>query len=477
MKRPLLRSLFVFALLGLAGGGYFGWQRYAAIRAWESHRPATPAPVGNLAPGLDERLTRCAQKIQSWPPDRAALAEFAEVCHANGFLEPASAAYEALRQFEPREPRWPHRLAAILAGYGQLDEAIPLLRRTTELAPDYTPAWLKLGEAYLKSNAVDSAKAAYEAVLGREPENRYAHIGLARCDLLTDRLSAARGHLQRAVAGVTDFAGAQSLLAVVFDRLGNAGAAEIARSRVQRSGHYTEPIDPWMEELLFQCHDPYKLLIGASMASVEERPDRARALLERGLGLAPDDPRLRRRLGKDLAIAGDYVGSRRELERAVALDPTNDAIRLDLLAILRRTQDEAAFEQQVEAGLTVTPESAGLNFEAGRIAARAGRLTEAARHLEISWHMGPDQSPAAIELAEVYFRTGREPEGITLLEDVLTRFPDEYGALITLIRQGTATGDRRTAGWLRRAITGGAPETLLADLQHGYEQRFGPLTP
>lgn len=477
MKRLLLRLSFILAALGLAVAGYFGWQRISDQRAWEQLRPPLPAPAGESAPGLDARLAAIAPRIDDWPPERAALAEFTEVCHANGHLDSAAAGYEALMQLDPGEPRWPHRLAVIVAGYGQLDEAVPLFRRTTELAPDYIVAWLKLGDAYLKSNSIADAEATYDEVLRREPDNRYALIGLARCDLLTDRLSAARAHLQRAVAGVTDFAGAQSLLATVFDRLGNAAAAAAARARVERSGHYTEPVDPWMEELLFQCHDPYVLLTAASAASVEERPERARTLLERGLSLAPDDARLRRQLGKELAIAGDYAGSRRELERAVELDPTNDGIRFDLLAILRRTQDEAAFRRHVQQGLAATPQSAGFHFEAGRLAALDGRLPEATRHLEFSWRTGPDQPAAAIELAEVYFRTGRDEEAVVLLEQVLVRFPMEYGALVALIRRGTETGDTRTAGWLQRAAEGGAPPALLTELRQGFERKFGRTVP
>lgn len=458
-------------------GAYVGWRHWSEGRAWEQQHPPLPPPSGEAAPGLDRRLAACHAQLESWPPELAALGEFAELCHANGHLESAVAAYQALLRLQPDEPRWPHRLAVILAGYGQLDDAIPFFARTTALAPDYLVAWLKLGDAHLKSNALPPAQAAYQEVLNRDPDNRYALIGLARCDLQADRLTAARVHLQRAVAGLTDFAGAQSLLAVVYDRLGNAAAAAAARSRVQRSGHYTEPTDPWMEELAFKCHDPYVLLTAASGASVEERPERARALLERGLSLAPNDARLRRRLGKDLAVAGDFAGSRRELERAVELDPANDAIRLDLLAILRRLQDDAAFNQQVETGLLASPSSAGLHFEAGRLASRAGRLDEAIEHLEYSWRVGPDQSAAALELAEAYFARGQDAQGIALLEEVLVRFPKEYGALITLIRRGTASDDPRTPAWLQRAAEGGAPATLINELRRGYEQRLSARAP
>ncbi|ACB73809.1 tetratricopeptide repeat protein [Opitutus terrae] len=478
MKRLLPRLLLVLAVLCAGVAGTFGWQRYSAARRWAKLRPPAPATLGTTAPGFDAQVAACAAKIQAWPPDQAALAEFANLCHANGQLESAAAAYDVLMQLQPTEARWPHRLAVIVAGYGQLDQAIPLLQKTTQLAPDYIVAWLKLGDAYLKSNAVPEASAAYDEVLRREPDSRYALIGLARCDLLSERLTAARAHLQRAVAGVTDFAGAQSLLAVVFDRLGNTEAAATARSRVQRSGHYTEPTDPWMEELMLQCHDPYVLLTAASTAWVEERAERAFALLERALTLAPGDARLHRQMAKMLSARGDLAGARRHLEEGVALAPTNDSIQLDLIGILHQLNDTAALQRVVAAGLAANPESPAMHFEAGMAAAAAGRLEEAAQHLEFTWRTSPDQIAAAIELANVYFRAGRGDDGVALLQDAITKFSHKPAPLLlVLIRHGIETGDPRTREWLQQAVASDPPAGLLADIRRDYQRRFGEPPP
>lgn len=477
MNRPFLRPLAALALLGVVAVGVVAWQRFSSDRAWAAARPALPAPLGAAAPGLDARLAACAQRFAAAPPDRAALAEFSQLCHANGLLDSAVAGYRALITLEPADARWPHLLALILAGYGRLDDALPLLRRTTEFAPDYVAGWLKLGDALLKSNATDDAARAYRTALERDADNRFALLGLARCDLQAERLTSARAQLQRAVAQHPDFASAQSLLGTVFERLGNPEAAAAARARVARGGHYGEAPDPWAEAIVFFAHDPYTLLTAASAAVADDKPGRAHQLLARGLELAPDDPRLHRQLGKLLAIDGDFPGSRRELERAVALDPTNDAMRFDLLAILRRTGDEAAFERHVHEGLAAAPTSAGLHLEAGRIALKNNRVDAAAEHLGTSWRTGPDQPAAGLEFADVLFLTGRADEGVAVLEDVSRRFPQDNTALLMLVRHGTVQGHPRTADWLRRAIAGGAPSPLLAELRENYARRFGAPLP
>lgn len=474
MSKLLLRSIAAIAVLAIAAAGYVGWRQYSARRAWQALRPPTPAPLGTSAPGADARIAACAARLDGWPPDHAALAEFTRLCHANGRLDEAMAGYQALIVLEPNDPHWPHLLATILSGFGRLDEALPLMRRTTALDPSYLVAWLKLGDALLKSNALPDAQAAYQEALQRDPGNAYALVGLARCDLQSGRLTAARSRLEQSVRANGDAACAESLLAEVFDRLGNPEAAAYARSRVANSGHYTEPPDTWLEALNADCYDPYALLTAASTAMSDGLPKKALPLLERAIGLAPNDARLHRQLAKTLTALHEPARARQEAERAVALDPGNDAIQLDLIALLRQTGDEPAADRAIMAGLQACPNSTALHVEAGVLAANAGRLDEARRDLEFAWQSRPDQAGPALELAKVYFATGRDPDGFALLEDVLKRFPTEKAALVMLIRRGIEKGDPRTAGWLQRAASLNPPKELLAELTADYRRRFGP---
>jgi Flp pilus assembly protein TadD len=304
MNRLLTSGLLVLAATA-SGLGYVGWKKHVAQREWSATRPELPALVGPASPGLDARLAALSSRLSQYPPDPAALAEFTRVCHANGELSSAIAGYTTLLKMEPAEPRWPYRLASILAGYGRLAEAVPHLRRTVELAPDYLTARLKVAEALLKSNATTEAEAVYTEVLRRDAENIYGLVGLARCQLQAEQLTFARSTLQRAVASHPESSNAQSLLGTVLERLGNAQGAELARNRVRQGGHYAEPADPWMSELLADCHDPYTLLIASSAAVAESRSADALPILARGLALAPNDARLHRQLAKTHASMGE----------------------------------------------------------------------------------------------------------------------------------------------------------------------------
>jgi len=473
MNRPFPRLLVASAVLAAVVAAYAGWRNVSARRTWQATRPTRPAPAGAAAPGLDARLAACDRRLAAWPPDRAALVEFTRLCHANGDLAQAETGYRALIALEPNEPRWPHLLASILAGFGQLDDALPLLRRTTQLAPDYLIGWLRLGDALLKADATAEAATSYQEALRRDPENPYALIGLARCDLQTERWSAARSHLQQAVSRHPESAGAQSLLATVFDRLGNPAAAERARERVQNGARYSDPPDPWAEELPAYCHDPYVLLVAASTAVADGTPRKALPLLERALTLAPNDARLHRQLSKTLTALGDPAGARVQIERAAALDPANEVMQLDLVAYLRQTQDQPALERAVASGLATCPGSTGLHFEAGMIAAGAGRLEDAVRHFEFAWRNRPDQTGAPRELAKIYFRSGRDEAGIAVLEKILSHEPRDTATQYLLVQHGIDTGDARTAGWLRRAAEAGGAEFPLAQLQQAFLRRFG----
>jgi len=472
LNKPRL-ILFSFAALAIVALGIFGQRYYSVRQKWAEVKPALPAAVGTEAPGLDARLANCASRFQSWPPEQAALIEFARLCHANGQLEAAISSYQALIFLQPGEPRWPHLLASILAGFGRLDEALPLLRRTTQLAPDHLVGWLRLGDALFKSNATVEAESAFQEALRRAPGNPYALLGLARCDLQVERWTAARSHLQQAVVTDAKFADAQSLLASVFERLGNPEGAAQARARMQNGGHYAAAPDDWTEELVGYCHNPYMLLTAASSAVADGEPRKALAPLDRALAIAPNDPRIHRQLAKILYTLQEPERARAEMEQAVALAPTDENMQFDLVDLLKNTKDHAALVRAVAVALAACPNSAALHFEAGLLAVEAGNTSDAEQHFQFAWQNRPDNPAAARELAMLFFQTNRSEAGVGVLEKVLARKPQNTGAHVQLVQHGIDTGDPRTAEWMRRALTSGAPELPSAELQQNFERRFG----
>jgi len=470
MNRSLKLIVSASLLLAAVAGGWWAFEAGSMRRQWAAQRPALPPPVGDSAPGVDQRLAQCEARFRTWPPDQTALADFAQLCHANGILESAAIAYRALITLQPNEPRWPHLLASILAGEGRLDDAVPFLRRTTELAPNRVIAWLLLGDALLKSNLLDEATSAYSAALERDSKNVYALLGLARCDLQAERWTAARSRLQQAVAQQPGFASAQSLLATVFERLGNSEGAAAARARSQRDGHYPEPPDEWREALNDFCSDPYALLVAASAHAAEGRPEKSLALIKRAIALAPNDARLHRKLGNTLMQLGDPAGAREALEAAAVLAPSNDAIQLNLIALLRRAKDQAAVADAVARALEHCANSAGVHYEAGVLARDAGHYEEAARHFEFTWKNQPDQPALGVALADMRFRAEQREAGFTVLQQVLASFPAFEPAVVMLVSRGIETADARTSDWLASARRAGISEAVVANLEHDFRQ-------
>ncbi len=475
MFRPKLLSFALLGVLSVALGGWLLWHARADQRRWAALRPALPAAVGTAAPGLDARLAQCAAGFASWPVDRAALADFSQLCHANGLLPEAIRGYQALLVVDPTNARWPHLLAEILTGFGRMDEALPLLQKAAELAPTQPVLWQRLGEARLKNNQLVEAGAAFAEVLRLQPGNVHALFGLARCDLQAGRLTAARSRLQEAVAADPKFPGAPSLLATVFERLGNPAAAEAARKSVSGDGRYTEMPDPLAVDLAVYGHNPYALLVAASAEVADGHAAAAIPLLERALALDPADARLYRQLARARGRLGDIAAARTAFERAVALDPKDEKIRSELISLLREQHDRAALEQVVAAGLAATPDSASLHFEAGLLAARASRFDEAVTHFEYVIRARPEESAAQCELAKVYFGTDRADAGLAVLDRVLQTQPNCQPALTLLVRYGLEHADPRTGQWLKQALAAGQPTPTLTELHQTYQRRFGAI--
>lgn len=471
------RILFVLpAVIFLgAAGAWLGWQHRADERRWTRLRPDLPAPSDDTAPGLDARLAQCAAGFAKWPVDLAALAEFTLLCHANGRPAEAIRGYEALLVLQPAEPRWPHLLAGILTGYGRMDEAMPLLRLAASLSPAQPIVWQRLGDTHLKANQLPEATRAYERVLALRTADIHALFGLARVDLQAGRLTDARRRLQEATLANPDFPGAQTLLATVFERLGNPAAAQAARQRVRGDGRYMEAPDPWAIDLTAYGHHPYTLLVAASAYSSDGRHREALPLLDRAIALAPQDARLHRQLGNTLVLLGDLAAARPRLEQALALAPGDEKIRTDLIRLLKNLSDHAAAEQVVLAGVAACPPSTAFRFDAARIAAREGRSTEAAALLREVWAREPGLTAAPCELASLLFATGRATEADVVLDKLREQFPDDPAVVTLLVRRGIETGDPRTGGWLRRIQIAGSPVPALVELRQAYYARFGVL--
>ncbi len=378
-------------------------------------------------------------------------------------------------RLDPSNALWPYLRAHTAGGYGDLEAALPLLQRVIELAPDYAPARVRLGDARLKRNELEGAAAAYREALSGDAANGFASVGLARVEIAAGNETAARDRLLQLVAAQPLFAPAWGLLISIEERLGNSAAAETHRSGARDAGVPREMPDPWIDALMEYCYDAYRLAVAAAAAEPANRQARARQLLERAVGVAPNDDLPHRLLGNLLSDLGELSSARVFLERATIIAPKEPDNWSHLVRVLKAMGEISAASRAVEEGLVHCPDSAVLHLERGRRFVAAGRLDQAMIEFEESRRLRPEESSAYIEIAQTHFRQNRLEAGVAELRRAHAVEPNHPIAVVLLARYAINTGDERAAlDWIRRARA--QPKVPAQDITRviaEYQAAFG----
>lgn len=460
----------IVAAAGLLSAGVFGWR---VVRTREIALASVPTrPDASALPAVfTELLADADTGARGYRNSEQNLATLARLYHANGFLNEASRCYSGLMVLEPRNPRWPHLLATIHAGYGRLDEAVPLFLRAVELDPTYFAARLRLGDTLLKTNDLTAATAAYETLIKADSANAYALLGLARCRLEAGDWQAARDLLHKATTKSPDSFGAWTLLATVDEHFGDAASAAAARQRARAIGWFRESPDPWLDELLDDCYDPYRLAVATA---ANGNPVVAQRRLERAIALAPNAGTYRRQLGRLLYDQHNYEAARTHLAKAVDLNPMDADAWALLIETLETLHDATGAERALAAALARCPDSAALHHLNGKRLRKIQRFDEAQAELALAKKLQPNEARAFIEQALVYFDQDRLDDGIRELQQALKVEPGSILALQILARYAIYQKDESAARhWIQqlRAQPRGAND-LDAVLQ-AFARQFG----
>lgn len=476
MKPRSRWTLPVVASVALATvvAGAAWWQSAAAEAALvDEARPALP-DLGAATPTLRAAIERADARARSPWHARRGLAELARLYHANGFLAAALQSEAALERLEPANPRWPHRRATLLAGYGQAEEAAALWRRVLELAPDYLPARLRLADLALKTNQPAAAAALYQEVLRRSPDEPYALLGLARLDVEAERWDEARRRLETVVAQ-TKAALGYDLIVPVYEKLGMVERARAIRASAKASGAYRDPPDPWVDELLAECHDPYRLALAAGTRSFAGDAAGAEPLLRRAIEVAPDDVSARFQLGVLALGQGNLPVAREQLERCTQLAPGFADGWARLSETLTRQGAPAAADRILAEGLRQNLQSPGLHLLLARRHRESGRVGEAIIAYQTSSRLRPNEPDAYLELGAFLIQQGREAEALQNYRQALSAEPGNPVALAILAFQAITTGDAAEARrWLAQVRQQPrVPPAQVEHLRSAFREKFG----
>lgn len=133
------------------------------------------AQVGNF----QAAVANFQASLRAAPDDALGYWQFARACEDADDIGAATRLREqAVRQLPASPLAWSD-LGDQLARQQRPEQALPALLRATQLAPDYAPAQMKLGEVLLTLGRIDEAAAALRRAIAAEPAFGAAWLGLA----------------------------------------------------------------------------------------------------------------------------------------------------------------------------------------------------------------------------------------------------------------------------------------------------------
>jgi tetratricopeptide (TPR) repeat protein len=429
---------------------------YRPIRESRYRSRLPSLPVFSHEPAALRDSVGNADRVARASPTSADLVGALGVAyHANMFYQQADRAY-ALTAELGSDWRWAYLRALVHEVRGDPAGVATALQDVVAHAPEFSPAWWRLGEAEFKLGRREAAIAAFErartlpeppaeswpgapARKAAAPIAAYAALGLARALLAGGDAEQARQILESVMARAPAFGPGMRLLATAYTSLSRTGDAERAVRRADRLPGYDAYVDPTFVLLARESRSPTFLLQQAAASDagtngawrefmirraleldpenadalqelatllrVLRRFDEALALFRRLEQRVPDDPRVAADIGRCLSGLGRYDEAELVLRRALAdLDDANT--RYDLGLVLDRTGRSAEAMNEYKLALIRNPTHRDALNNLGVAFARAGRLAEAAAQFERLVAADPANPDAHTNLGALLLSTG-----------------------------------------------------------------------
>jgi tetratricopeptide (TPR) repeat protein len=445
----------------LSAGAVQLWRRAAAARL-----PAFPELSTQPRAVRDHlRERRAAADAEATSP--SAVGAFCLALHADLAYEQAAACYAVMEALSPSDWRWTYYRALLDSERARSEAVAAGMQRVVALAPDFGPAWWRLGDAAFKEARYDQAEQAWKrATSAAEPDRAslgapartvdvpvaaYAGLGLARVALARQDADGARQILERLVTDRPRFGSAWRLLGESYQLLGRADDARRATERAKRLPAYAPYADPLVDALSGESRSSTFLLRQATEADLASDAPWSEFVTRRALEFDADNPDVVAKLGRLLRRIGRSQEALEYLERYSQMVPADyqgvGQIGSCLSDLGRFAEAEPYLRRAVEA-----LDDGTSHYNMGAMLAATGRLDQAGTEYRRALERDPDDLDARGNLAVLLVRTGRLAEAEREFARVLERDPENaavhtnYGVLLLRLgRESQARSEFETA--------------------------------
>ncbi len=431
-----------------------------------------PAPSAkSLHPELAELLGKFYEDSLNSSQRVDSLARLAQLYHANGYLNHAWQSYRILIAIDRKNPLWPHRLATVVSGYGQLDDAVSLYRQAIQLNPDYTPTRIHLGDTLLKLNRYDDAKQAFQSVIEADSANPYGLFGLARVALARGDTQGAKRLLESARRSNNRIGG--DLLADLYEELGETAKARALLHEITWSSHVPVPA-PLVDKIVADCYDSFEVAMAAGKAVRAGDLPKAIGLMKKAIALDPLDPYAHDHLAKLYRDSGDLELARQSYETCTKVLPSYDQGWAGLISIEKETGNHTKASALTDQALVHCPNSSVINNYKGELLLESNRPKEAVDFFQTAVRHKPHHATGYTYLASAYLKLGENQKALEQLQKALKADPSNPLALKLITIFYILAGNEEQAERYKQSATHSPriEEAVIGQLDEMFRKRF-----
>jgi tetratricopeptide (TPR) repeat protein len=434
---------------------------------------------------IEDHLRARYENASDAPSSIAAVGPLCLAYHADMFFDLAERCYELAAALAPDDWRWTYYRAVIQSERGGGEALVDNLRHVVERAPQFGPAWLRLGEAEFKAGRYDEAAEAWQKArdlpvveegpatprhLPEIPLSAYASLGLARIALVRGQFEAARTTLEALIGSTPFFGSALRLLAESYRRLGRQGEAARLVYRAGRLPPYSPYADPVIDELARESRNSIFLLRLASEANLAINAEWSEYLTRRALEFDPGNPEVVLKLARVLRTVERNEEALELFKRYQAMVPGDYQVLAHIgscLSAMGRLDEAESYFRQALKGL----DDPVTHFNMALLLALTNRLDEAIAEYEKALERDPKHSDARSNLAAALARQGKLDRAARELRFLLGHDPENAGARtnlgLVLLQQGRVADAKGQLEEALRLDPGLAPaREALASIPH-----------
>ena len=416
--------------------------------AYAAQLPSLP-DLSNQPSAVREHLTEADRVARARPTVAEAVGALGLAYHADLFYDQAEHAYAIAEELSGFAWRWTYYRALVQGMRGNTDGLADGLGRVVAAAPDFGPAWWRLGDAEFKVGRYDRAGAAWRHALplpeparsadqpvssahtASAPVSAYAALGLARLAMVQGEAGRAGTMLEEVTATAPRFGPAFRLLGNAYMTLDRVEDGERALRIADRLPKYAPYLDPLTEALVQESRSTTFLLQQASTADLTTNAAWREYLVRRALEFDPDHLDALFDLATMFRVLLRYDEALELLERHRRLRPGNFQVLADIgrcLSGLRRYAEAEPVFRRALAGL----DNADTRYDLGLVLDRVGQLAEAVVEYQRALDRDPNHLDALNNLGAALAGQGQLAAAAHLFERLVAVNPDDADARANL---------------------------------------------